>query len=219
MNKKSIIRLCIDFILLIILIVLDQITKNIAVFYLKDKPAIPIINNILQFNYLENRGAAFGMLQDQKWFFLFVGIIILGVIAYILTKTPTDKKYIKLHMLLTFIAAGAIGNMIDRLSLNYVVDFIYFKLIDFPIFNVADIYVTCATFLLIVVLLFVYKEKDLMFLNFRSGKYRTLEESKQASKEDNTDSDKEDESEKEDDSEKESNPDNDTAKEDADSQE
>lgn len=180
MSKKSVRNLIIDIVVMVLLLILDQFTKNLAVLYLKDKPAIPLISGVLEFNYLENRGAAFGMLQNQKWFFLFVGIIILGVIVYILIKTPTEKKYIKLHILLTLIAAGAIGNMIDRLSFNYVVDFIYFKLIDFPIFNVADIYVTCATIVLIIVFLFVYKEKDLTFLNFRTDKYRTIDESTQA---------------------------------------
>lgn len=187
MRKKSIINFCIDFVVMLVLVIIDQFTKSLAVTYLKDKPAINLIKNVLQFNYLENRGAAFGMLQNQKWFFLFIGIIILGVIIYILIKTPAEKKYVKLHVLLTFIAAGAVGNMIDRLTLNYVVDFIYFKLINFPIFNVADIYVTCATIILILVFLFGYKEKDLMFLNFRTDKYRTLDENTKPKGEDTDD--------------------------------
>jgi signal peptidase II len=65
-----------------------------------------------------------------------------------------------MRFLMVFIAAGAVGNMIDRVFLGYVRDFLYFSLIDFPIFNVADIYVTCATILLILLLLFYYKEED-----------------------------------------------------------
>ena len=72
------------------------------------------------------------------------------------------------------IAAGAIGNMIDRIRLNYVVDFIYFVLINFPIFNVADMYVTISTAVLVIMLLFVYKENDLSFISFKQKRYREL---------------------------------------------
>lgn len=176
MTKKPVINLIINFVLMIVFIILDQYTKLLAVYYLKDQSAYPIISRVLEFNYLENRGAAFGMLQNQKWFFVFVAVIILGCIIYILFKAPTKKKYIPLHILLTFIAAGAIGNMIDRMRLDYVVDFIYFKLINFPIFNVADIYVTCSTIILILLLLFYYKEEDLKFLSFKDKKYRTVDD-------------------------------------------
>lgn len=159
---------------MILLILLDQYTKYLAVIHLKDQPAFNIINGVLELNYLENKGAAFGMLQNQKIFFIFVAVIILGVIAYILYKTPDGKKYNIMHILLTMIAAGAIGNMIDRIRLDYVVDFIYFVLINFPIFNLADIYVSIATVILILVLLFYYKEKDLEFISFKQKKYREL---------------------------------------------
>ena len=88
----------------------------------------------------------------------------LAVIAYVLLKAPNKKRYIPLHLLLIVIAAGAVGNMIDRLRLNYVVDFIYFSLINFPVFNVADIYVTLATAFLAIPVLFRYKEEDFGFL-------------------------------------------------------
>ncbi len=174
MTKKKKITLMLDIIAIIILIIIDQITKHLAVLHLKDKPALNIVNGVLELNYLENKGAAFGMLQNQKIFFVFVAIIILGVIAYILYKTPDHSKYAMMHILLSLIAAGAIGNMIDRIRLNYVVDFIYFVLINFPIFNVADIYVTVATVILIFVLLFYYKESDLGFISFKQKKYREI---------------------------------------------
>ena len=141
---------------------------------LKNQPAFNIIDGVLEFNYLENRGAAFGMLQNQKSFFVFVAVIFLGVIIYVLTKTPDDKKYTKLHFLLVMIAGGAIGNMIDRLKLDYVVDFIYIVLINFPIFNVADMYVTFSTVILIIQILFVYSENDFHFLSFKKRKFREL---------------------------------------------
>ncbi len=182
MTKKPVVNIILDFVIMCILIVVDQYTKALAVVTLKDKPAIPIIPGVLEFNYLENRGAAFGMMQNQKIFFIFVAVIILSCIIYILVKTPPEKKYVIIHILLVFIAAGAVGNMIDRLSLNYVVDFIYIKAINFPVFNVADIYVTCATFVLVILLLFVYKDNDLKFLSFRTEKFRTFDGDGNASK-------------------------------------
>ena len=173
-SKKKKIMLLFDLLGILLLIGFDQITKYLAVMQLKDKPAFSIINGVLEFNYLENKGAAFGMLQNQKAFFVFVAVVILGVIAYVLYKTPDDKKYTKLHVLLSFIAAGAIGNMIDRIRFDYVVDFISFVLINFPIFNVADMYVSFATVILVILLLFVYKESDLNFISFKQKKYREI---------------------------------------------
>ena len=172
MNKKKVLMSIVDFLLLFLLISVDQYTKTIAVANLKGQGAVPLIRGVLEFNYLENTGAAFGILQNQKVFFIFVAIVILGAIAFIIFKLPDKRKYTVIHILLVMIAAGAIGNMIDRIRLNYVVDFIYFVLINFPIFNVADIYVTVATAVLIIILLFVFKEKDLEFLSFNPDKYR-----------------------------------------------
>lgn len=175
MKKRKVKLLCFDLIFLILLVVLDQYTKYLAVVRLKDKPAFSIIDNVIEFNYLENRGAAFGMLQNQKIFFVFVAVVFLSVIIYVLFKTPDTRKYNKLHMLLVMIAGGAIGNMIDRLRLDYVVDFIYFVLINFPIFNVADIYVTVATAVLVIYVLFIYKDNDFYFLSFKQKKFRELD--------------------------------------------
>ncbi len=172
-KRKRKALLC-DLLFIILLVAFDHLTKYLAVTHLKDKQAFKIINGVLELNYLENKGAAFGMLQNQGGFFVFVAIIVLGVIAYILYKTPNDKKYNLLHILLSLIAAGAIGNMIDRLRFDYVVDFIYIILINFPIFNVADMYVSFATVILVLALLFYYKESDLSFISFNQKKYREL---------------------------------------------
>ncbi len=174
MSKRKVISLILDFLFLVLLVFGDQLTKYIAVLKLKDGPAFSIIDGILEFNYLENRGAAFGMLQNQKVFFVFVAAIFLCVIIYVLVKAPDEKKYTRLHVLLVMIAGGAIGNMIDRLRLDYVVDFIYIVLINFPIFNVADMYVTFSTAILVVNVLFIYKENDFNFLSFNKKKVREL---------------------------------------------
>lgn len=148
-------------ILLVIAIFLDQWTKILAVTYLKEQEPVILIRGVFQLQYLENRGAAFGLLQDQRLFFLVIGTVILVVIGYLYCHIPAEKKYLPLRICGVFIAAGAVGNMLDRARLGYVVDFLYFKLIDFPIFNVADIYVTIFVFLLILLILFYYKEEDI----------------------------------------------------------
>ena len=163
-----------DFMLFVILVIADQLTKHLAVVRLKNQAAYNLINGILEFNYLENRGAAFGVLQNQKYFFVFVALIFIGVIAFVLIKVPTQKKYYSLNILLVMIAAGAVGNMIDRVRYDYVVDFIYLVCIQFPIFNVADIYVTTATVILVFQILFVYKTNDFNFLSFNPKKFREL---------------------------------------------
>lgn len=174
MSKKKRVILLLDMLALVLLVAIDQITKYFAVITLKNKPSIPIIAKVLELSYLENRGAAFGLLQNQKFFFLFVGIIMLLVILFVLCKVPDKKKYNKMHVLLVMIAAGAIGNMIDRIRLDYVVDFISFVLINFPIFNVADMYVTISMIGLAFLILFVYKEDDFNFLSFKQKKFREI---------------------------------------------
>lgn len=174
MNKRRIILLIVDLLLAILLISFDQLTKYYAVLMLKDQPPYSVVDGVFELHYLENNGAAFGILQGQKFFFLFIAAIVLGMIFYVLFKMPYQKKYIKLHMTLVLITSGAIGNLIDRVRFNYVVDFLYFSLINFPVFNVADIYVTVAAFFLVILLLFVYKETDLEFLSFRAKKFRDI---------------------------------------------
>ena len=159
---------------LLILVIIDQWSKELAVHGLKDRDTIVLIPGVFELFYLENRGAAFGVLQNQKYFFVFVALIFIGVIVFVLIKVPTQKKYYSLNILLVMIAAGAIGNMIDRVRYDYVVDFIYLVCIQFPIFNVADIYVTTATVILVFQILFVYKTNDFNFLSFNPKKFREL---------------------------------------------
>ena len=167
MSKKKRILLLIDAIVLVLLVILDQFTKHLAVIHLKDNPAIPLIKDVFELCYLENRGAAFGVLQNQKIFFLIISVIILVAVVFVLFKVPEDKKYNLLHVLLVMVASGGIGNMIDRIRFEYVVDFFSFVLINFPIFNVADIYVTVSMFGLAILILFVYKDEDFSFLSLK----------------------------------------------------
>ena len=166
--------LCIDFVVMAVFFLFDQFTKHLAIVNLKDNPAYVLIEGVLELQYLENRGSAFGMLQNQKFFILFVGSVFLAVILFFLFKLPQQKKFCSVHILLAVIVAGGIGNMVDRIRFDYVVDFISFILIDYPIFNVADCYIVCGTVILFLLFMFVFKEKDLEFLNFKQNRYREI---------------------------------------------
>lgn len=156
--------LFLDMMIVIAGIVLDQWTKTFMTRLLKNQPAVPIIKDVLELDYVENRGAAFGMLQGQRIYFIVIAVVVFFLFVWLLLKLPSEQKYRKIHIALSFILAGAIGNTIDRGLNGYVVDFIYFKLIDFPVFNVADIYITVTTIWLAVLLLFFFKEEDFDFL-------------------------------------------------------
>lgn len=172
--RKKIKMLIVDGVIILLLLALDQFCKYLAIIKLKDKPACVLIDGVLELNYLENRGSAFGMLQNQKVFILFVGFVFLAVVLFFLFKLPEHRKYRALHVCLSAVVAGGIGNMIDRFRFDYVVDFISFVLIHFPVFNVADCYIVVSVILLFILFLFVYEEKDLEFLNFKQNKYREI---------------------------------------------
>ena len=149
----------------IIAIALDRYTKLLAESYLKENAPFVIIDKVLELLYTENRGAAFGIMQEKQMFFFIITVAVMLAILYIILKLPTDKKYKPLLIALSFVFAGAVGNLIDRITNSYVIDFIYFMPINFPVFNVADIYVTLSAISLIILFFFVYKEEDLGFLS------------------------------------------------------
>lgn len=174
MNKGKVKIILLDLLLFILLIVADQVTKYLAIVHLKGQAAIALIDGVLELQYLENRGSAFGMLQNQKVFLLFVGVLFMAVLLFFVIKMPAEKKFIPANIVFTMVMAGGIGNMIDRIRFDFVVDFISFVLINFPIFNVADIFIVIGTFSLFVLFMFVYKEKDLEFLSFKQNRYREM---------------------------------------------
>lgn len=158
------------FIYIIGLILIDQLSKIWALSVLQGTDGITVIPNVFELSYLENRGAAFGILQNRQIFFVLITVAAAVCLTWIYQRIPQTKKYIPLRISYVLIMAGAFGNLIDRVFRGYVVDFFYFKLIDFPIFNVADIYVTVTMILLLILILFYYKEEDLDFFS-RKGKH------------------------------------------------
>ena len=130
---------------------LDQITKYLTIFYLKPIPTFPLIEDVLHLTYVENTGAAFGMMKDSRWVFMVTSTVaIVGILIYMFRKRPSDKL---LCLSLSFIVGGGIGNMIDRTILGYVVDMIDFRLINFAVFNVADSFVCVGAGLMILYLI------------------------------------------------------------------
>ena len=172
MRKRN--WIIIDLVIVFVLLALDQFTKQLAIEYLKDKPARVMIKNVFELNYLENHGSAFGMLQNQKFFLIFVGVLFMGIVLFFLLKLPENKKFYPVHVCLSAVIAGGIGNMIDRIRFDHVVDFFSFVLINFPIFNVADCYIVVAITILFILFIFVFKEEDLDFLSFKQNKYREM---------------------------------------------
>lgn len=160
-KKQMARRYCFGAATAFLLIFLDQWTKYLAVKHLKDQASFVVIKGVFELHYLENRGAAFGVLQGKKMFFIIITMLMIVLLTYVYGRIPAKRRFYPLHGICIALFAGAIGNFIDRIFHHYVIDFFYFSLINFPIFNVADIYVTCAMALFIVLFLFYYKETDL----------------------------------------------------------
>lgn len=176
MNKrKSKIKWMLLFFGIALLAVLaDQYTKHLAIEHLQDREAFPLIKGVLEFQFFSNTGMAWSLLEGQSFFILFIGLIFLAVMLFCILKLPDSKKFHILYVFGGILTGGAIGNMADRLRLGYVVDFIYFSLINFPIFNVADMCIVISIVVLGYLFLFVYKEEDMSFLNFKQKKFREV---------------------------------------------
>lgn len=163
-----------DLIIILLLIVADQVVKYFATVMLENRGSVVLIEGILQLTYLKNTGGILGVLQNQTLFIMFIVIVLILIVIYLLTKLPDKPKFIIMHLVLSCLLSGALGNMLDRIRFGYVVDFIYFIGIDFPIFNCADILISVSTIILLFLLIFYYKEKDLEFLTFKQKRYREL---------------------------------------------
>lgn len=145
----------------VVVIIIDQLTKLWAYQSLQGTKGIQVIGNMLEFRYVENRGAAFGILQGRMWFFYVITIIVVAILFYYLFTQ--DRSSIFLNITVGLLIGGALGNFIDRLLRGFVVDFIkvdFVTQINFPVFNVADIAITIGSVLLIIYILFLEKETN-----------------------------------------------------------
>ncbi len=132
-------------------ICLDQLTKWLAVIFLQGEASFPIWKEVLHLTYVENTGMAFGMLKDHRWVFMVFSTVAIGAILFYLIRFRPKSRW--MQVALAMIVGGGIGNMIDRVLLGYVIDFIDFTLIDFAVFNIADSFVCVGAGILIVCLL------------------------------------------------------------------
>lgn len=143
-----------------VLIVADYITKLWAERVLTKISSIPLIENVFHLTYVENRGIAFGMFSGGRVVFIAVSLIVMAVLLIIVFKTPKDTRTVWLKGGASLVIAGAIGNLIERIVKGYVVDFFDFRLINFPIFNVADIAVCVGVVMLLIHFLFAEDSKS-----------------------------------------------------------
>ncbi len=157
MMKKITEKRIVHLVLLLLLVGVDQITKIWARSALKGKEDITVLPNLLSFSYLENRGAIWGIFQNKTVFLILLTAIIFLVVLFIYFRLPKSSRYNPARLLLVFIAAGGLGNIIDRIIFGYVTDFIRFDFIEFPVFNVADMYITVCEVLALILLFFVYR--------------------------------------------------------------
>lgn len=142
--------------LIIGIILIDQLSK----FYIQQTMTIgmshPIITDVFHITYILNPGAAFGILENQRLFFIFIAIVMIFVVAYIYPKIPSNSSLLRLGVAL--LVGGAIGNVIDRVKFGYVVDFFDFRI--WPIFNIADITIVIGVTLIIYSMIFLSNIKD-----------------------------------------------------------
>ena len=151
-----------------VLVLVDQLSKVWMSNNLKGHENIVWIKNVFELEYLENTGAAFSSFMGKQGFLITITVIILAFVLYKWTQIPEGKRYFGFRFTFALLVAGAIGNLIDRTVQGYVVDFFYFKPINFPRFNVADCYVCVSMFLLAILIFFVYKDEETEFLfNFK----------------------------------------------------
>ena len=162
-----------DIICLILLNILDRLAKYAAQYFCINENYV-FIKDVLEITYIKNAGGALGILNNQKFFFVFIAILFICLIIFFLLVMPNDTKFNVLHIWLSFILAGTIGNVADRIIYGSVIDIIYISKINFPVFNLSDVFITLGTLLTILTVLFKLKEKDFEFLNFKQNKYREI---------------------------------------------
>lgn len=162
--KKKVSSLICGFLLAVLLVSTDQITKYLARTNLSGKSAISLIPNVFELFYLENRGAAFGMLSNRQWFFVAIAVVMSAAAVYVYLRLPPGRHYRFLKVVCVLVVSGALGNMLDRLFYHYVIDFLYVSLIDFPVFNIADCYICISSALAVIALFTFYRDDDFAFL-------------------------------------------------------
>lgn len=139
-------------------LILDLLTKGIAEASLPLGGSVPVIEGVFHFTFTRNDGAAWSILSGQRWFFVVTGLLACIVIVWFLLKSKQNSKVLRIG--LSLMLAGTMGNLYDRMVWGSVRDMLDFRLINFPIFNVADSALCIGVILVIVYVLFIYKEAE-----------------------------------------------------------
>lgn len=165
------------------LIMLDQLSKAFASSNLKNSDSVTVIKGFFDLTYVENRGAAWGVLSGRISILVIITVILIPVFVFCMLRIYKNKELLDssklksvslLHFDLILLLSGAVGNFIDRIIKGYVVDFFQFTFFDFPVFNVADCYITIGAVFFIVIYMFMLKDDDITIL-FK-GEKAVLEE-------------------------------------------
>ena len=144
-------------IFVVLITIADQVTKAMTVANIPLHRDIPVLDGLFHFTYVQNTGAAFSSLEGMRWLFILIFLVLTVALAYEIRKQKMGFKTFE-WWCIAAIYGGGLGNMIDRLRLGYVVDMIEVEFIKFPVFNVADCFITCGCIALFVSLAFFNKE-------------------------------------------------------------
>ena len=156
-----------------VLVLIDQVSKTMAIKNLKNNDSITVIKGFFSLTYVENKGAAWGVLSGRISILVIVTIILIPLFIFGMIKLYKNKELLDisklkavsiLHIDIILLLSGAIGNIIDRIVNGYVVDLFQFTFIDFPVFNVADCYITIGAAIFIIIYLFILKDEDISIL-------------------------------------------------------
>lgn len=145
--------------IIVAVIALDIFSKYLAVVYLLPIDTFPIFQNVFHLTYIENTGAAFSLFAGKRLVLIaFTAVFLAFLIFYLFRSVRKRQKFLWAHVAISFIIAGGLANLIDRIRLGYVVDMFDFRLINFAVFNVADIFVTLGTILFLLCAFFFERE-------------------------------------------------------------
>lgn len=170
-------------------VMLDQLSKLLAISNLQNNDSVVLIKGFLSLTYVENKGAAWGVLSGRLSILVIITIILIPLFIFGMIKlkknrellsTPKQKTIMFLHFDMILLLAGAIGNFIDRIMKGYVVDFFQFTFIDFPVFNVADCYITVGAVIFIIIYIFMLKDEDISILLKGKNSVNTSSEEKKS---------------------------------------
>ncbi len=160
-QKHSPLYYCAAAVWIAALVILDQKVKQLAAAQLKGTEGAEFIPGILRLRYIENRGMAFGLMQDARVFFIVITVAILIGLVLLLHMIPEKRRFIPLTAGIAFMIAGAAGNFIDRVKDGFVVDYLDLVFMDFPVFNLADCFLTWTAVVLALLALFFYSNEDM----------------------------------------------------------